>query len=44
MTNILFIIHDVVGKRDGRAGHPRAELARVLATEHRVTLATPAAR
>src|SRR5262245_18060167 len=41
MANILFIIHDVVGSAMAGPGIRAAELARVLAAEHVVTLATP---
>src|SRR5262245_57534242 len=41
VTSILFIIHDVVGSAMAGPGIRAAELARVLAAEHAVTLATP---
>jgi glycosyltransferase involved in cell wall biosynthesis len=41
MTKILSIIHDVVGSAMAGPGIRAAELARVLAAEHAVTLATP---
>jgi glycosyltransferase involved in cell wall biosynthesis len=41
MTKILFIIHDVVGSAMAGPGIRAAELGRVLAAEHAVTLATP---
>lgn len=41
MTKILFISHDAVGRAMAGPGIRAAELARVLANEHTVTLATP---
>jgi hypothetical protein len=41
MAKILFVIHDVVGSAMAGPGIRAAELARVLASEHVVTLATP---
>lgn len=41
MAHILLIIHDVVGSAMAGPGIRALELARVLATEHDVTLATP---
>jgi glycosyltransferase involved in cell wall biosynthesis len=41
MTRVLFITHDVVGTRMAGPGVRAAELCRVLAREHAVTLATP---
>jgi glycosyltransferase involved in cell wall biosynthesis len=41
VTPILFISHDVVGSAMAGPGIRAAELARVLAAEHDVTLATP---
>jgi glycosyltransferase involved in cell wall biosynthesis len=41
MANILFIAHDIVGSAMAGPGIRAAELARVLAAEHAVTLATP---
>src|SRR5262245_7196840 len=41
MAKILFIVHDVVGSAMAGPGIRAAELARVLAAEHAVTLATP---
>jgi glycosyltransferase involved in cell wall biosynthesis len=41
VTQLLFISHDVVGSAMAGPGIRAAELARVLAAEHEVTLATP---
>jgi glycosyltransferase involved in cell wall biosynthesis len=41
VTKLLFISHDVVGSAMAGPGIRAAELARVLAAEHDVTLATP---
>jgi glycosyltransferase involved in cell wall biosynthesis len=41
MSRLLFISHDVVGSEMAGPGIRAAELARVLAGEHAVTLATP---
>jgi hypothetical protein len=41
VTSLLFISHDVVGSTMAGPGIRAAELARVLAAEHVVTLATP---
>ena len=41
MTKLLYISHDIVGSAMAGPGIRAAELSRVLAAEHDVTLATP---